>query len=125
MKKEELIQRLRAAWSEDTSSDPMNWTPKNPAWGQCAVTACVVQDQLGGEVVWATAHHADGRRFSHYFNLVEGQELDLTREQFPEGSRVPEGGERMNGFATTRDYVLSSPSTLARYQQLARAVSAS
>src|SRR6266566_2911292 len=48
----ELRKRIRACWRADTSSDPTGWSVSNPAWGQCAVTACVVHDVLGGRIVW-------------------------------------------------------------------------
>jgi hypothetical protein len=41
---------IRASWSEKTC-DPVDlpeWSAENPARGQCAVTALVVQDLLGG-----------------------------------------------------------------------------
>jgi hypothetical protein len=40
----DIYDRLRRCWSADTWSDPDHWEQANPAWGQCAVTACLVQD---------------------------------------------------------------------------------
>jgi hypothetical protein len=115
-----LRQRLERAWSAATTSDPENWTPANPAWGQCAVTACAVQDEIGGDVVWAEAQLPDGRRVSHYFNSVDGDEIDMTRAQFPVGTIITPGAPKAKNFATTRDYVLSFPATRARYERLKR-----
>jgi hypothetical protein len=39
---------LAEAWSRETSADPTSWTEENAAWGQCTVTAILVQDYLGG-----------------------------------------------------------------------------
>jgi hypothetical protein len=114
-----LRDRLRLAWSADTSSEPQAWTAANPAWGQCAVTACLVEDLVGGEVVWAEAKLPDGRRISHYFNRIDGKELDLTFEQFPLGTVVPGGRARHEGDST-REYVLSFESTRRRYEELVR-----
>jgi hypothetical protein len=77
---------IRSSWSEQTC-DPVDlaeWSPENPARGQCAVTALVVQDLLGGELLLADVHNADGSRQGvHYWNrLAGGVEVDLTREQF-------------------------------------------
>lgn len=113
-----MIDSLRAAWDAGTSSDPELWSPANPAWGQCAVTALVVQDEMGGDIVWARAELPDGRRISHYFNRVSGRELDLTREQFPPGTLIPAGIPRARDFASTRDYILSFPQTAARHARL-------
>jgi len=60
-----LAETLERAWSRETSADPEQWTPDNPAWGQCAVTALVVQDGFGGELVRATVDDA-----SHYWNRL-------------------------------------------------------
>lgn len=122
-----LIKRkLRIAWKKATSSDPAGWTPENPAWGQCAVTACVVQDALGGDIVWAEATTPKGAKISHYFNrLADGSVVDLTRGQFPAGTFLDPaaGREKTQGrdgsaFETTRDYVLSFPATRQRYEAL-------
>lgn len=76
---------IRSSWSE-TSCDPVDlpWSPENPARGQCAVTALVVQDLLGGEILIAEVHHTDATRQGvHYWNRIsDGVEMDLTREQF-------------------------------------------
>ena len=120
MKIEDVI---RAAWSSATSSDKDRWTPENPAWGQCAVTACVVNDYRGGELVWAQAQLPNGESISHYFNkLLDGTVVDLTREQFPAGTIVPEGVPKTKGFATTRAYVLSFNVTRQRYDTLKKTV---
>jgi hypothetical protein len=77
---------IRARWSEQTC-DPVDlaeWSPENPARGQCGVTALVVQELLGGELLVAEVHNADGSRQGvHYWNRFAGDvDLDLTREQF-------------------------------------------
>ena len=117
---------LPGCWSEETSADHDGWTAENPAWGQCAVTACVAQDLFGGEIVWAAATTPDEKRHSHYFNrLPDGTILDLTRDQFPPATELapPEGGPRTEvadgpSFTTTREYVLSFPATQRRYELL-------
>jgi ADP-ribose pyrophosphatase YjhB (NUDIX family) len=95
-----LESAVRAAWCVWTSDpvDQPGWSAANPASGQCASTALVVQDRLGGELLIAEVHEADGSRQGvHYWNrLPGGSELDLTREQFRRGERVgtPETIER-------------------------------
>ena len=91
----ELERAIRAAWSVWTA-DPVDqaaWSPANPARGQCAVTALVIQDLLGGELLLADVTHADGTRQGVHFSnrLAGGAELDLTREQFTAGEVVGEG----------------------------------
>ena len=77
---QKLQEILRSSWARTTSADPASWTPENPSWGQCAVTALVVQDYLGGDVLWAEAVLPDGRTISHYFNELNGEEKDFSRE---------------------------------------------
>ncbi len=115
----QLKEKIRRHWSIATTGDPDGWTERNPAWGQCAVTACAVQDELGGEVVWAEAALPDGRKISHYFNKLDnGEELDFTREQFPAGTVIAPGQPKKKEFPTTRDYVLSFTKTAVRYELL-------
>src|ERR1700726_914686 len=44
----ELYDVLRTCWSNATGG---KWLPSNPAQGQCSVTALVVQDVLGGDIL--------------------------------------------------------------------------
>jgi hypothetical protein len=102
-----LEKALQASWGKDTSSMD-SWSPLNPSLGQCAVTALVVQDHLGGTLLHCTV---DG--VSHYRNrLSSGQEIDLTIGQFRPNA--------IEGPAEARDrgYVLSFAETVERYRLL-------
>lgn len=102
---------LRAAWCAETSTSPEDWSPTNPALGQCAVTALAVQDALGGELLRSTVSGV-----SHYWNrLPSGQEIDLTFEQFDSGATLDATPE-----TRTREYTLSFPETARRYRTLRR-----
>jgi hypothetical protein len=87
----QLEAAIRAAWSAETSDRPDSWTPANPAYQQCDVTARVVRDYLGGEILVAGVV-LDGLRVDrHAWNrLPSGLVLDLTREQFRDGERLEE-----------------------------------
>jgi hypothetical protein len=89
---------VRASWGADTC-DPAavdEWRPDNPAKGQCGVTAFVVQDLFGGQLILGEVQVEGTKTENHYWNRFSfGVELDLTREQFgPEqvvvGGRVVE-----------------------------------
>jgi hypothetical protein len=69
---------LRNSWGPDicNTKDASLWTPDNPAFGQCAITALVLQDYLGGEL-WKDDDN------DHYWNHDKFGDIDLTREQFP------------------------------------------
>jgi hypothetical protein len=107
----ELETALPLAWAADTSFDPENWTPDNPAYGQCAVTALVVNDLLGGQIAKGTVNGVE-----HYWNVLPGteEEKDLTRHQF--------GKDCVASFEcyVTTDWLLSDGSTTRRYQTLKR-----
>jgi len=113
----QLEKILEKCWTKETSLDSENWIPENPSWGQCAVTACVVNDYFGGKIVWANVNMS-GQDISHYFNSIEGKEIDLTRKQFPPGTVVPQGIDKTKNFPTTRNYVLSYEKTVERYTLL-------
>ncbi|MFI8873316.1 YunG family protein [Streptomyces sp. NPDC055243] len=87
---------LRAAWSADTCSPDdaarTPWTPDNPAWGHCDITALVVHDLFGGVLLVGEVWSADGEQQGfHWWNrLASGVELDLTREQFLLDQRITE-----------------------------------
>lgn len=109
---------LEQSWSADTSSSTA-WSEDNPAKGQCAVTACVVQDYLGGDILNSIATLPGGETVSHYFNVIDGSRIDLTENQFPSGTTFSEPAPKTGGFASTRDYCLSYDDMTRRYQRLA------
>jgi len=119
----ELQEALQKSWCKETAYDAGDWSKENPAIGQCAVTALIVNDYFGGEIVWAEAVQPDGRKISHYFNLIDGKEVDITRTQFPEGTIIPQGAAKTKEFKTTREFMLSNDNTKKRYEVLKELVS--
>ena len=112
-----LKSAIDLSWSAKTSSDSANWSESNRAYGQCAVTALVIQDFFGGKLLRVEASGPQGK-VSHYYNqLRDGNIIDLTRKQFPKGTEfsAPEYRER--------EYVLSYPETASRYEILKNNVS--
>lgn len=95
MTMEEITTAVRRSWGADTCApeDLARWSPANPARGQCGVTALVVNDLLGGDLVVGEVR-IDGRRVDfHWWNRLEdGTEVDLTREQFGPDEEIV-GGE--------------------------------
>lgn len=118
MHRDKLAAVLNNAWSEKTSAAPEGWTLRNPAYGQCAVTALVVQDHLGAEILHCHATTPDGVTVSHYLNEIDGAPVDFTASQFPPGTKFSDPAPKLNGAATPRDYLLSNESTALRYRQL-------
>lgn len=109
-----VVAACAEAWSRDTTLDADGWSPTNPALGQCAVTSLVIQDLLGGQLLRGALPGG-----SHYWNLLEdGREVDATRGQFDGDFAPTEVQER------AREYVLSFPETMSRYERLRARVAA-
>ena len=113
-----LEQILRKAWCAETCAPSVRrfWDKDNPAWGQCAVTALLVQDFFGGSLLRYEVYNYG----SHYCNLVEGTKIDLTRSQFPPDVELKPA---MLRFTNLRKHILYSEKakeaeTLERYQLL-------
>ncbi|MFE3002910.1 hypothetical protein ACFXG4_49160 [Nocardia sp. NPDC059246] len=115
---EALREALEHSWSADTSSSG-SWSEHNRAEGQCAVTACIVQDYLGGEILNSVATLPSGKIVSHYFNVIDSQRLDLTAQQFPSGTTFSEPAPKTKGYPSTRDYCMSYEDMVRRYRTLA------
>ncbi|WP_405058735.1 hypothetical protein OG474_39225 [Kribbella sp. NBC_01505] len=91
---DELQVLLRAAWGADTCypESSAEWRAEDPARDQCGMTALVVQDLLGGELVLGEVQVAGSKVGNHYWNrLPDGSEVDLTAEQFRPGEVIANG----------------------------------
>lgn len=90
----EFGKRLSKAWSLDTSS---KWSLEKPALGQCSVSALVVQDVFGGELLKTRIGGS-----WHFYNLIDGRRFDLTAEQFETAIAYDDlPASREDGFADT------------------------
>ena len=105
---DELFNLFLKAWTIDTCAPRLvdKWSINNPTAGQCSVTAFVIQDIYGGEVLGIPL--GDGHY--HCFNYIDGVIFDLTCEQF--------NGEHLTytrNFPQTRDEHLSRKEKYDRY----------
>ncbi|HCC06834.1 MAG TPA: hypothetical protein DEP72_01530 [Clostridiales bacterium] len=111
--------KLRCAcfnsWSDDTCflGCRDEWNNENRYLGQCAITALILQDCLGGKIKKCEVENSD---ITHYYNEVDGKELDFTIEQFQNGEKLIK--ERYK----TRDEMLASKHTKQRYELLKQRV---
>ena len=99
---------LRRCWSVETSPQ---WLPENPARGQYDVTALVVCDRFGGELLKTPI----GSEW-HFYNRVAGTVYDLTAEQvaaLPAYLDIP----------STRAEALAGTARERRYRALAARIS--
>ena len=77
---EKLKKLVRTNYKRETSYPPYQdkWSKENPTCGQCAITSLIVQKYFGGTIHRIKLNTGD----THYFNIVNEQIVDLTREQF-------------------------------------------
>ena len=111
---DEVCEIVSMSFSKDTCYPNLRdkWTNKNKALGQCAITALVLNDFLGGKIM-----RCESESGSHYYNLINDNIVDLTFEQFlGEIPLYSEGCER------TRKYLLENDDTRYRYTLLANLV---
>lgn len=90
----DIERAVRSSWSAETCTPGFRsrWTKDNPARDQCGVTAMVLNDLLGGELIRGEVHVNGERVDYHWWNrLGMGIEIDLTREQFGPDETVTGG----------------------------------
>lgn len=80
---------LSEVWCRETCAARMRdkWTQENMTYGQCSITAFLVQDVFGGKVYGVPR---DNGHF-HCYNDVNGCIFDLTSEQFGDEELSYEG----------------------------------
>lgn len=106
---------LLSSWSIDTAYKHV-WDKDNPSLNQCAVTALVIQDYFGGNILQCPTSDGD----SHFWNLLpSGEEEDLTKDQFDHTQYYP---KREQKEIVDRAKLLSNPDTLNRYLLLKKRV---
>lgn len=67
---------LHRSWSLATASQ---WTQANPAAGQCNVTALLIHELFGGDLLKTPLPAGD-----HFYNRIGGRRYDFTEDQFQE-----------------------------------------
>lgn len=74
--------KLKNAWCKESCSPSLreNWPNGNLAKGQCFVTAMAVNEVFGGDVFELRITEKE----IHYYNVIDGEIVDLSSEQFDE-----------------------------------------
>ena len=73
---QQVARCLRKSWSLATARQ---WTKENPAAGQCNVTALLVHELFGGDLLMTRLPEGD-----HFYNRIDGRRYDFTESQFRE-----------------------------------------
>jgi hypothetical protein len=76
---------LRKAWCRETAhpSYQSKWSEDNPSYGQCCVTALVIQDLYGGDI-----YSCKVGKHSHFVNIINEKIIDKTAEQFGDTNNI-------------------------------------
>ena len=70
----QVARALHKSWS---LASARQWTVENPAAGQCNVTALLVYELFGGELLKTPSPEGD-----HFYNRIGGWRYDFTASQF-------------------------------------------
>jgi hypothetical protein len=116
---QKVTEALSQSWSYDTSSCKSEWSTDNPARGQCAVTALVIQDYFSGEIIKYSVVLPQGTE-GHFCNfLPNGNEYDATKIQYSTTTAefAPKEVD-LRQFANVREKLLADDDTRRRYEIL-------
>ncbi len=71
---------LENSWSKETcyEKNKKEWKKENPSFGQCYITSLILNDFFGGKIIKTKLSNG----ITHYWNLIDNKEIDLTRKQF-------------------------------------------
>ena len=120
-----LINALAASWANDSCFDASEWSPDNPALGQCVSSSLVVQDYIGGDLRRYDVTLPDGSHEKHYCNVLEdGTEIDTTRKQYTFPVTLIIDPVDLKGYRTVREKRLAEDETRQKYERLRDRVSA-
>lgn len=110
---EQLKNKLRKCYSKDTAYPRYKekWNVNNPTCGQCAITALIIQECFGGTIHRINVTDNE----THYFNILNGNIIDLTKEQFDiEDIKIKYKPNEL----ISREKILSNSNTQERYNIL-------
>jgi len=105
----ELLSVIRSSWSAETTDC---WYPDDPSRHQCGVSALVVQDYCGGDIV----RNKFGERTVYFNRLADGTRLFIC----PEYKR--QSGAYDEDEVQSRDKIMQHPDMPRRYGVLSQVV---
>lgn len=115
---QQLMRALQNSWRKDTSFTPDEWSPRNPARGQCLVSTLVVQDYFGGDF---RRYDVNGNNFEeiHYCNVLSsGATLDSTAIQYSQPVQLTITPIKLKGYPTARERYMAELDTQRKYELL-------
>ncbi len=88
--RQRIVEAVAKSWARETSEVPDAWEQNNPAMGHCDVSSFVAWEHLGGDLVLGEVHKDGAFQEHHYWNRLDGKDLDLTKSQFRNGEVITE-----------------------------------
>ena len=114
----QVIEALEQSWSAETRYPGVKWDRKNPARGQCAVSAMIVQDYFGGDLKRYSVL-LDKTEEKHFVNAINDEVIvDVTRSQYPQGIVMNEYLFTPSEYNSVREKLEADEDTLLRYSVL-------
>lgn len=84
-------------------------------YGHCAIVSVLAQELFGGEIVKVSLKGTKYENLrSHFFNVIDGKEIDFTIEQFGGNEPYPD----FPRVIESKEEILSHPGTQQRYMLL-------
>ena len=110
MELDKLETILNSLYSKETCYPECRnqWNDDNKTLGHCAIVALIINDYFGGYICKIKVNN-----ISHYFNLIDGEIVDLTSEQLKINDI-----SYANYVIKTREDVLMNEDTKKRYEIL-------
>jgi hypothetical protein len=88
MELKQIEKAIKESWDIKTCHPDWarKWSKKNLSEGQCGVSVLIIQDYLGGKIAF-------NKKLHHVWNILpDGSEYDITRNQFPKGTKIERDG---------------------------------
>lgn len=106
-----FAQELYSVASRDTAypTNQADWTEDNRFFGHCAIVVAMVYDKFGGKIKRGVLKNLG---YSHYWNNIDGIDIDATRVQFGKDEPITDISE------VSIERILGNAETKSRYELL-------
>lgn len=116
----DVAEALRRSWSPESCVHE-SWDADNPAKGQCEPSSFVAWEHLGGSLVLGQVFIDDEFSEHHYWNRINGEDIDFTADQFDQRHEIREVAVLTSDELQARQHEMR-PDFKARIDVLRRAV---
>lgn len=122
LNRERVFEAIRDGWCPGTCGEPERFSHENPSWQQCDASAFVAWEYLGGDLVLGKVFVDGDQTEHHYWNRIDGEDIDLTRDQFRDGETIVEANVVPSDFLR-QNMASMKPDVLSRVEIMRTKVS--